>query len=175
MPIPNTGPLSFSTIQAEFGGTNPISLSEYYAGGALVPAGTSGVNGAVPSSGAISVSKFLGTSAAALSLSVNSTVAAGSFTNDPPSNAPTSRTVSTSPTSTATASGGAGGYTYAWTRISGSTAITASNPSSASTTFSGSVPINTLITAVFRCTVTDSASNTASQDVSVSLAYENGF
>lgn len=62
MPIPSSGALTLSAIQTEFGGANPISLSEYYAGGANVPAGTSGVNGAVPSSGAISMSRFYGTS-----------------------------------------------------------------------------------------------------------------
>lgn len=61
MAIPSSGAVSFSTIQTEFGGSNPISLSEYYAGGSYVPAGTSGTNGAVPSSGAISVNKFYGT------------------------------------------------------------------------------------------------------------------
>ena len=37
-------------------------MSEYYAGGANVPSSTSGVNGAVPASGTISMSKFYGTS-----------------------------------------------------------------------------------------------------------------
>lgn len=49
-------------MQTEFGGANPISMSEYYAGGSYVPASTSGANGAVPSSGAISMSKLYGTS-----------------------------------------------------------------------------------------------------------------
>jgi len=62
MTLPTSGALAFSNIQTEFGGANPIALSEYYAGGAYVPAGTSGTNGAVPASGAISVSKFYGTS-----------------------------------------------------------------------------------------------------------------
>ena len=62
MAIPASGPLSLTDIQTEFGGTNPISLSEYYAGGGLVPAGTTGTYGAVPSSGAISVQNFYGTS-----------------------------------------------------------------------------------------------------------------
>ena len=48
-------------IQTEFGGSNPISLSEYYAGGSYVPAGTSGTYGAVPSSGTISIRNFYGT------------------------------------------------------------------------------------------------------------------
>ena len=61
MPIPASGPLSMTDIQTEFGGTNPIGLNEYYAGGANVPAGTSGTYGAVPSSGAISIQNFYGT------------------------------------------------------------------------------------------------------------------
>jgi hypothetical protein len=62
MPLPTSGPLSLNDIQTEFGGTNPIGLNEYYAGGGLVPAGTSGTFGAVPSSGAISIQNFYGTS-----------------------------------------------------------------------------------------------------------------
>ena len=61
MAIPSSGAISFSTIQTEFGGSNPIGLNEYYAGGAYVPSSTSGTNGAVPTSGAISVDKFYGT------------------------------------------------------------------------------------------------------------------
>lgn len=52
MTLPASGPLSFSAIQTEFGGTNPISLSEYYAAASGVPA-----------SGAIDVSDFYGKSA----------------------------------------------------------------------------------------------------------------
>ena len=52
MTLPTSGPLTLANIQSEFGGSNPISLNEYYAGGAYVPAGTSGTYGAVPSSGA---------------------------------------------------------------------------------------------------------------------------
>lgn len=66
MPLPASGALSLNDIQTEFGGTNPISLNEYYAGGGIVPSGTTGTNGAVPSSGAISVFNFFGTSKALL-------------------------------------------------------------------------------------------------------------
>lgn len=62
MTLPTSGPLSLANIQTEFGGSNPISLSEYYAGGTYVPAGTTGTYGAVPSSGAISIRNFYGTS-----------------------------------------------------------------------------------------------------------------
>jgi hypothetical protein len=44
----------------------PISMSSYYAGGANVPAGTSGTNGAVPASGQITMSQFYGTTTFAL-------------------------------------------------------------------------------------------------------------
>ena len=63
MTIPSSGPVTFTDIQTEFGGTNPIALNEYYAGGGLVPAGTTGTYGAVPSSGQISVQNFYGTTA----------------------------------------------------------------------------------------------------------------
>jgi hypothetical protein len=63
MALPSSGPLTFTDIQTEFGGSNPIGLDEYYAGGANVPAGTTGTYGAVPSSGQISVQNFYGTSA----------------------------------------------------------------------------------------------------------------
>jgi hypothetical protein len=62
MAIPSSGDISLTTIQAEFGGANPISLSEYYAGGGQVPSGTTGTYGAVPSSGALSIQQFYGTS-----------------------------------------------------------------------------------------------------------------
>ena len=53
--------VSFSQIQTEMGGSNPISLSEYYSGGSLVKAnlGIFAPNG-VPSSGQISVNDFRG-------------------------------------------------------------------------------------------------------------------
>jgi hypothetical protein len=69
MALPSSGALSLSDIQGEFGGSNPISLSEYYAGGAYVPAGTTGTYGAVPSSGAISIQNFYGTSSVIVNFS----------------------------------------------------------------------------------------------------------
>ena len=60
MAIPSSGPLSLDDIQTEFGGTNPIDLSEYYAGGANVPPGTTGDSGPIPTSGEIAVGEFYG-------------------------------------------------------------------------------------------------------------------
>ena len=76
MALPTSGALSLSDIQTEFGGSNPISLSEYYAGGLYVPSGTSGTNGAVPTSGEIAVSDFYGTQAG---ITITVTEGSGSF------------------------------------------------------------------------------------------------
>ena len=51
MPLPSSGQLSLSDIQGEFGGSNPIQISEYY-----------GVAPGVPGSGQIAISDFYGTS-----------------------------------------------------------------------------------------------------------------
>lgn len=78
MAIPSSGAISFLDIQTEFGGSNPISLNEYYAGGPYVGSGTSGTNGAVPSSGQIGISNFYGTTAAVIGQAAYTT--AGTYT-----------------------------------------------------------------------------------------------
>jgi hypothetical protein len=76
----------------------------------------------------------------------------------------------TSASVTATASGGAGGTTYAWTKLSGGT-ITADTSSAAATTFSATgLAAGENRSAIFRVTATDSASATATADVSVTLS-----
>ena len=53
--------LSINQIAQEFGGDTPHAISEYYAGGDNVPAGTHGEGGGIPSSGsAISIGDFFG-------------------------------------------------------------------------------------------------------------------
>lgn len=60
MPIPTTN-VSFSAIQTEFGGSNPIALSEYYRGGSNVPSNQPNAGyGLISTSGAISVGPFRG-------------------------------------------------------------------------------------------------------------------
>lgn len=56
MALPSSGPLTLADIQAEFGGSNPISLSEYYRGGLYVTAN----NTNVPTSGVIQLNNFYG-------------------------------------------------------------------------------------------------------------------
>ena len=58
MALQTTGAITLANIQTEFGGANPISLSEYYAGGGLVPSGTAGI----PTSSTISIGSFYGAS-----------------------------------------------------------------------------------------------------------------
>ena len=56
MAIQASGAVSLSDIQTEFGGVNPISLSEYYRNGTYVPPGAT----SIPESGAIDLSDFYG-------------------------------------------------------------------------------------------------------------------
>ena len=63
MALPSTGELALTDIQTEFGGSNPIGLSEYYAGGLYVPSGTTGDGGAIPTAGEITIGDFYGSQA----------------------------------------------------------------------------------------------------------------
>jgi hypothetical protein len=61
MALPTTS-LSFSALQAEFGGSNPISLSEYTRGGTNVPSGTTSAYGTIPTTNSnINMGVFRGT------------------------------------------------------------------------------------------------------------------
>ena len=60
--LPSSGVISLADIQAEFGGSNPIAITEYYRGGGLVPDYYS--NQSIPTSGQISLSQFYGANAA---------------------------------------------------------------------------------------------------------------
>jgi hypothetical protein len=160
MALPTSGPLSLTDIQTEFGGSNPISLSEYYAGGGLVPPGTTGTYGAVPSSGEISIQNFYGTAASgplAITISPSSLYnifsGTGTVTSDP---------------ATGTATGGSGGYSYAWTFLSGNS-YTINNPFTATATFSTFLTAGQFKSGNYRCTVTDSSSATAFADIQVDL------
>jgi hypothetical protein len=61
MTLPTTG-LSFSALQTEYGGSNPISLSEYVRGGSNVPSGQTSAFGTIPTSSSnIALGLFRGT------------------------------------------------------------------------------------------------------------------
>lgn len=56
MALPSSGPISSSMIQTEFGGSNPIRISEYYRDGGNVPDTATNVN--IPTSGQIKFGDF---------------------------------------------------------------------------------------------------------------------
>ena len=68
MTLQSSGTISLLDVQNEFGGANPIAMSEYYRGGSYVPANyyfkgqAYPVNETVPTSGQIALSNFYGTS-----------------------------------------------------------------------------------------------------------------
>lgn len=106
----------------------------------------------------------LAAAAASISTTLNATAS--------PSSLSTSGTGTplTTASTTVTPTGGTSPYTYAWTRISGSTSITANTASAASTTFTGaSLASGTTYSAVFRCTVTDNVAATKTVDVNVEV------
>jgi hypothetical protein len=105
MALPTSGPLSLNDIKGEFGPVGSpvnVALGDYYAGGSYVPPGTSGIYGAVPTSGAISIQNFYGTSAF---VPVTNTYTSGSGNETIPTGA-------TSLTLTVVGAGGTGGNSY---------------------------------------------------------------
>ena len=76
MTLQVSGPISLEDIQTEFGGSNPIAITEYYRGGVNVP--DTAANASIPTSGTISLEDFYGgdASAGATILLTNRTVVA---------------------------------------------------------------------------------------------------
>lgn len=153
MVLPSSGALSLDDIKGEFGGPVSPSLGDYYAGGAYVPAGTTGTNGAVPSSGTISISNFYGTTKFAVSGGTTSVSGSDSIFG------PGSQTVTTSSASAGTVVGGAAPISYLWEYVSGDVDFSATTGVSSSTTFSAVITVGAGQTvtknAVWRCKVTD--------------------
>lgn len=77
----------------------------------------------------------------------------------------------TTDSATVTPSGGTGPYTYAWAYVSGYASFTTNSPTSATTTWTGSITLpGQDRSAVYRCTVTDSLAATASVTIGVSIS-----
>lgn len=71
MAISSSGSISLSTIQTEFGGSNPIGINEYYRGGSYVSQNHQNVN--VPTSGQVDMAKYRGTNwARSFSITISS-------------------------------------------------------------------------------------------------------
>jgi len=108
MAMQSSGAISLSDVQAEFGGNNPISLSEYYRGGPYTTSNNTGV----PTSGAISLSNFYGTTSAITviyELIGGGGSGGGGWETIGTSQAGTASSITGSGFSTASSAGGAGG------------------------------------------------------------------
>lgn len=97
MPIPGSGQISFADLRNEFGGGNPVYISDYFRGGPRVP--NTGTNAGIPTSGIVYLSQYRGASA---STPLNASVASIYQYNLPNGTRSASTTVS--------ASGGTGSY-----------------------------------------------------------------
>lgn len=167
MTLPTSGTITLLEIQTEFGAPTGTGLLSFYRGGTYVPNTTA--NSGVPTSGTISVTDFYGASAASLSATAS------------PSSCSVSSSVAgthTTGTTTVTATGGTG-YTYAWTITgnytdsgSGTPNIVANSPTSATTSFSGTInALNSGQNAVAVCTVHDSGGAHTTVNVGVTLTW----
>lgn len=85
---------------------------------------------------------------------------------------PAAVTLTTTAPAVVTASGGNDPYTYAWTYVSGDSAIYPVSPTSNSSYFRGIVYQYSTVSAVWRCTVTDDDDATTTVDVNILLQYE---
>jgi hypothetical protein len=143
-----TGTISMSQVAAELGvGAAGLSLN---AGNVRTLAG-------VPS-GAVSMNHLRGKSnLAPLTCVVNDQFAYRGTNN----------TGVVSASTTAVAGGGSGGYSYAWTFLSGTSF--GDKPAVATPSFSYSCAPGSEFTGVYRCTVTDSGGRTASDTCSITL------
>ena len=75
MAVTSSAPIDIGDLVTEFGGDAPHSLTEYYRGGSLVPNTTTNAN--VPTSGAISLTNFFGSSSVT---AWSTTMTVGGFT-----------------------------------------------------------------------------------------------
>lgn len=147
MALPSSGAISLANIQTEFGGSNPISISEYY-----------GKASGIPSSGTISFSQFRGKS----NYTAISNVSASP--NPAYNQASSSSFVSVTASATASASNGSGSYSYSWSYRSGTTSnVVTGGTTSATMTWRRSVPPGgtngAYYKAVWRCTISDGTSS----------------
>jgi len=77
MALQNGGAISLLDIQNEFGGSNPINISEYYRGGTYVP--NISANSSIPTGGTISFNDFYGGTNTSLFISPPSYTGNGFF------------------------------------------------------------------------------------------------
>lgn len=78
-------------------------------------------------------------------------------------------TVTTSPPSIISITGGTAPHTYAWSYVSGETGIVATSPTSATTSFSKTLFVDEYVEATWQCLATDSSGATATAQVRITL------
>lgn len=149
-----TSPASMGKIKTEFGGGAGAKLTDYYRGGARVP--NIPANNAIPASGQIRVTQFIGATNASIAKSGDATGSV--FLQEP---APQNTTVYSN-TVTIT---GAGLSSCTWSYVSGD--VVTVSAGSASASFSDSVNKNGSRSSVYRAT----GNNGLTIDVTVSLDY----
>jgi hypothetical protein len=88
---------------------------------------------------------------------------------------PTVALVTTLQSASVSVIGGNDPYTYAWTFVSGDSAVLCNSPTSSSTQFHATIHKNNSVSAIWRCTVTDDDDTTVTVDVTVNLAYEENL
>jgi hypothetical protein len=155
------GAVSLSAIQTEFSGSNPISLSEYYKGGAYVSSTDTAPN--VPASGQISLSNFWGSAKVnTWTVAVSSQFVMGSCTSAKSCTATTTSV-------TVSVVNGSGTYTYSWVDENGA-GDSAVSTTAATTTFRavGLLPAD-WIQGLWHCNVTQAGVTKASPSVATDL------
>ena len=153
-----TDPPTIAKLKAEWS-NSASNLYAYRNGGGIVggsDTGISGISGSAPA-----LRSFIGAAHVVMTASASPTSVTGSGDGGS-----TQQVYSDS--TTVTPSGGTSPYTYAWSYVSGTT-MTVTSGTSATTTFHKSLIVGASISAIYRCTVTDNASHTATADVSIDL------
>lgn len=151
-------PISLSQVQTEFGGANPVSLSEYYEGGAYVTSSDTQPNN-IPTSGTISLWQFYGAAKNAATPPSSVAISPTTGVTCSCSSGGASTCACTTGTMTCTPTGGSN-YTYSWTWVSGSTYVV-NSPAGSTTTFYRSAtatwdPINAVcneLAGTYKCCV----------------------
>lgn len=159
MSLPGSHPITLGQVCTEFGAAATTRLGLFVRGGSYVP--NTPINAGVPTAEPITLGDLLGASAfqasAAPASVYGSRVTPG---------------VAVSASCTCSHSGNTGAISRNWNRVSGDTVIAVSSTTAGTVTWSANVNgLNSLRTAVWRCTVTDSTGSVHTNNVTVTLEY----